>query len=97
MYARTVSGLIQPDKVDQVVDIYRDSIAPAAKQQKGSKGVFFLVDRKTGKFVSLAMWDTEADMIAGEASGYLREQIAKAAPTFAGPPVTEHFEVAVQA
>jgi heme-degrading monooxygenase HmoA len=97
MYARTVSGQMLPGRMDEGISIYRDSIAPAAKQQKGSKGVFFLVDRKTGKFVSLATWDTEADMIAGEASGYLREQIAKAAPTFAGPPETEHFEVAVQA
>ena len=97
MYARTVSGLAQPGRIDEAASIYRDSIAPAAKQQKGFKGVFFLVDRSTGKFVSLALWDTEADMLAGEASGYLREQIAKAAPTLAGPPTTEHFEVAVQA
>ena len=32
-----------------------------------------------------------------EISGYLKEQIAKAAATFAGPPTTEHFEVSVQA
>jgi heme-degrading monooxygenase HmoA len=97
MYARTVSGQMQPGRMDEAISIYRDSIAPAAKLQKGSKGVFFLVDRSTGKFVSLVLWDTEADMVAGEASGYLREQIAKGAPTLAGPPVTEHFEVAVQA
>jgi heme-degrading monooxygenase HmoA len=97
MYGRIVSGLMQPGRMDEGISIYRDSIAPTAKQQKGCNGVFLLADRKTGKFVSLVLWDTEADMIAGEASGYLREQIAKAAPTFAGPPATEHYEVAVQA
>ena len=97
MYARQVTGQMQTDRIDEGIRIYRESIAPAAKQQKGSKGVFLLIDRKAGKFMSLAMWDTEADMMAGEASGYLREQIAKAAPTFAGPLATEHFEVVVQA
>ena len=92
-----MSGLWQPGRMDEGIGIYRDSIAPAAKQQKGCKGVFLLADRNTGKFVSLVLWDTEADMLAGEASGYLREQIAKGAPTLAGPPATEHFEVAVQA
>jgi hypothetical protein len=36
-------------------------------------------------------------MLAGEASGYLREQLAKIAVLFAAPPTTEHYEVAVQA
>ena len=97
MYARTLSVLVRAGRIDELATIYRDSIAPAAKQQQGCKGVFLLVDRSTGKFVSLALWDTEADMLAGEASGYLREQVAKGAPTFAGPPTTERFEVAVQA
>ena len=97
MHARTVSGQLQPDKITEAIDIYRDSIAPAAKEQKGCEGVLFLTDPATGKFVSISLWETEADMAAGEASGYLKEQIAKAAPTFADPPATERFEVSVRA
>ncbi len=36
-------------------------------------------------------------MEAGEASGYLQEQVAKAAAILAAPPTTEHYEVGVQA
>ncbi len=97
MFARVVSGLGQPDKLEESIRIYRDSIVPAAKAQKGCKGLYWMVDRSTGKAISVALWETEADMLAGEASGYLREQLAKVAPTLAGVPVTEHFEVAVQA
>ena len=95
MYARIVTVQTRPDKMDELISIYRDSIAPAAKQQKGNKGAFLLTDSSTNKAISIAVWETEQDMLAGEASGYLKEQIAKAAPTFAAPPTTEHFQVSV--
>ena len=96
MHARIVSGQFQPDKMDEAVSIYENSIAPAAKEQQGNKGACLLTDSKTGKFVSISLWETEADMTASEESGYLKEQMAKAAPTFTGPPTSEHFEVSVQ-
>lgn len=72
-------------------------VLPAAKAQKGFKGAFFLADRGTGKGISIALWETETDMMASEASGYYQAQLAKMAPILAAPPVTEHFDVAVQA
>ena len=96
MHARIMSGQVQPGKEDELTNIYRDSVIPAAKQQKGFKGGLLLVDPNTGKCVSISLWETEADMTAGESSGYLREQVAKLAPTFAAPPVREAFEVRLQ-
>ena len=97
MYARVVTVQIQPGKMDEMISIYRDSVVPAAKEQKEFKGIFALTDTDTNKAISIALWETEADMKAGEASGYLNEQIAKVAPTFAGSPATERYEVSVQA
>ncbi len=76
--------------------MYRDSVIPAAKQQQGFKGTFLLTDPNTGKGVSISLWETEADMRAGETSGYYQEQIAKFAQIFAGPPTREGYEVSVQ-
>jgi len=95
MHARVTISEGKLDKVDEAISIIQDSIAPAAKQQKGFKGLATLMDRSTGKGISITLWETEADMLAGEASGYLKEQYAKAMPTLAGPPTTEHYEVAV--
>ena len=97
MHARVVTGQSQPNSQDKGANIYRDSIVPAAKEQQGFKGAFLLENPDTKKFISITLWETEADMIAGEASGYLKEQIDKVAATFAGPPTTEHFKVSVQA
>ena len=96
MYARVVTVYILPDRLDEAIKIFRDSISPASKQQKGNKGGYLLTDHTTGKAVSIAFWETEADMAAGEAGGYLREQIAKIASAFTATPITEHYEVSVE-
>jgi heme-degrading monooxygenase HmoA len=96
MYARVTTTQMQPGKTEEAIRIYRDSVLPAAKQQQGFKGVFLLTDPNTGKGVSISLWETEADMRAGETSGYYQEQIAKFAQVFAGPPTREGYEVSVQ-
>ncbi len=97
MYARVTIVKIQPGKTDEATRIYRDSVVPAAKQQKGFKGIYMLTDRKTGKGISIALWQTEADMTASESSGYFQQQLAKFKDLFVAPPVSEHYEVSVQA
>lgn len=96
MYSRVMTVHIQPDRLDEAIQVFRDSISPVAKQQKGNKGGYFLTDPKTGKAISIALWETEADMIAGETSDYLREQIAQVASAFTAAPVAEHYEVSVE-
>ncbi len=96
MHARIVAGLAQPGTIDQGINIFENSVAPVAQEQKGFKDIFFLVNRDTNQFMSVTLWETEADMAAGEASSYLQEQVAKAAPILAAPPTTEHYELAAQ-
>jgi hypothetical protein len=55
-----------------------------------------LTDRKTGKGIIIGLWNTEADMMAAESSGFYREQVAKVGPFLAGPPTTERYEVSLQ-
>jgi heme-degrading monooxygenase HmoA len=69
---------------------------PAAERQKGFKGVLLLTNPNTEKSIGITLWETEADMKAGEASGYYQEQVAKVASLLAGPPVLEHYEVSVR-
>jgi heme-degrading monooxygenase HmoA len=96
MYARVTIVQIKPGKTDEAIGIYRDSVVPAAKQLKGHKGGYLLTDRSTGKGISIALWETEADMKAGESSGYFQQQLAKFKDIFGAPPVREHYEVSVQ-
>ena len=96
MHARVTFATAEPAKVDQSIKIMKDSILPAAKKQKGFKGLIYLLNRKTGKGMSIVMWNTEGDMTAGESSGFYQEQVAKVIPLLSGPPTMEHYEVSLK-
>ena len=97
MFARLVICEWKSDKLDEGIKLYGDSVIPASKSQKGFRGSYLLTDRKTGKGISIALWESEEDLIAGETSGYLREQLGKFKDYFAAPPVREIYEVSLQA
>ena len=96
MYARVTLVQILPGKIDEAIGVYRESVVPAAKQQKGHKGHYLLTDRKNSKGISISLWETEADMTADETSGHYKQQVAKFKDMFAAPPVREAYEVSVQ-
>jgi len=96
MYARVVSIQMKSGSMDEGASIYENSIVPAMREQPGFKGTTLLANEETNTAISISSWETEADMQAGEASGYLQAQFAKAGPLMASPPATEHYEVSVE-
>jgi heme-degrading monooxygenase HmoA len=96
MYARVTLAQVLPGKIDEAIDLFQDSVVPAADQQRGHKGHYLLTDRSSGKGISISLWETEADMAAGESSGHYLQQLAKFKDLFAAPPVREAYEVTVQ-
>jgi heme-degrading monooxygenase HmoA len=92
MYARTVTAHFPPDKVDEATHLWQESVAPSLSQQKGFKKGYLLVERSTGKVVTL--WETEADLQATDP--WAQEQIDKFAGLFSAPASVEHYEVAVE-
>jgi heme-degrading monooxygenase HmoA len=97
MFARLTIVQVKVDKIDEVVKIYGDNVVPAAKSQKGYKGILMLTDRKTGKGISIGMWESEQDAIANEISGYYQQQVGRFKDHFTKPPVQEGYEVSIQA
>ncbi|HEY7348496.1 MAG TPA: antibiotic biosynthesis monooxygenase [Ktedonobacterales bacterium] len=95
MYARIVTVEANVDKLEELIAIYRDSIVPAARQQKGFMGARLFTNPVTGKGVSVTRWQSKEDLEAGEASGYYQEQIAKIAPMLTAPPAREIFDISV--
>jgi quinol monooxygenase YgiN len=75
--------------------IGKESILPAAKQQKGYRGVFLATNRE-GEGVFLSLWNSEADLEANEQSGYYQEQVNKLKPYLTKPTVRHIGEVTAQ-
>jgi heme-degrading monooxygenase HmoA len=97
MFARAVNVKFQSGKVDEASCIVQEVIVPVLKEQAGFRGQLLLVQRDTGKAVSLNIWETEADLTAFETSPLYRELMGKLAGVLAGPPAGERYEVSVQA
>ena len=97
MHAQVVRVQVQPGKADEAIAIFKDTVMPAARQQKGFKDAYLLVDRSTNRGIGFSLWESEADVAAMATSGFYQEQVAKFAAVFAGPPEREVYEVAVQA
>ena len=102
MYVRVTTLQWQIGKkveaMDEAIQIVKESIVPVARQQPGFKGFLTLLDRRGGKLILLTLWETEAALKAGEASGYYREQIAKfahLAQLYVTPPYREVYELII--
>jgi len=97
MYARVNTMQYQPGKVDEVFQIFRESILTETRRQAGFQGVTVLLDREADKAVVITLWQTEADARAsGPGSSYMQTQQSKAASFFAAAPIIEIYEVALQ-
>jgi heme-degrading monooxygenase HmoA len=95
MHARVVFGQIRTQNETVVTQLYRDFVVPAARQQKGFKGIVYMVDPQSGDTLSISLWETEADMQAGESSDYYKEQTAKLASFDATRPNRVAYRVKV--
>ena len=88
---------MKPGKMDEAIGMYRDSVVPTLKAQKGFKGLYWLTDRSSDKYIVFTLWETEADMKATETSGLLQEVIAKFGAFVASTPAIERYEVSFHA
>jgi hypothetical protein len=96
MFARVITNEGKPEQLEAVLRYFRESIQPVAGKAAGFKGAYFLVDRKSGKTLGMALWDTEAHLQASaEMTAQLGVGMAQAA-AITRPPTVEVYEVAVQ-
>ena len=95
MYAAITTGEIDPKNADEVQAIYRDTVIPAGKQA-GATGLMMMVDRNTGKFVSIGLWETEAAARGYQTSGQFQQAVSAFGDLFKTRPVREIYEVAAK-
>jgi heme-degrading monooxygenase HmoA len=98
MYARLVIGSMAPDKLDEFIQFWRESVLPSVQQQKGFKGVRMLVDRKNGKIATSGLWDTEADLLDSVAwnQAQVDKIVGKFGASFTAPPEVGLYEVVIE-
>ena len=93
MYARMTTFHLKREFIEKAVEIYKDSIVPEAKKQKGFKSAYFLLNKVAGKFVSITFWNEMEDAVENEKSGYFHKQVEKFSDFIIVQPEVEGFNV----
>ena len=93
MYARVTTIHLKVKHMEDAIQVYEDSIIPAAKKQPGFKNAFFLINRNAGKFVSITIWDNIEFALENQKSGYFQAQIDKFDDFIVVKPEVEGFTV----
>lgn len=93
MHAKVVTFQIKPGRRENVSRLFREFVVPEAEKLKGFKGGMLLTNPNTGKATSVALWETEDDIAASEASGYYKDWVAKLSDNFENQPSREVYEV----
>lgn len=96
MKARVAVFNVKGGKREEAVSLFRDSVIPEARKQKGFKGGLLLTNPVTGQGISIGLWETEEDMTATEESGFYQKWVSKFADVFTMPPFMEHYEVSIK-
>jgi hypothetical protein len=81
---------------DDFAAMFRDSLLPSLKQERGFKGALLLSDANMGTEIAITLWDTEQDMWASE-STYFKGRLPMIMDLLARPPVMHTYEVSAQA
>jgi heme-degrading monooxygenase HmoA len=97
MFARVTTLYIRKDLIDKAIELAKESIVPAAKQQEGFISFTTLVDRECGKGYVITLWESKENIEANEESQYYQQQLMKLMVTFTADPMKETFEVAIRA
>lgn len=85
MFARVTRYEGSPDRIDEAARFVQEQLLPAARQMRGFKGGYWVVDRRTGRGFSMTLWESEEAMQATEAGAdQLRSQAQDQAGTTIG-------------
>ena len=95
MYARVTSIQLTPDQINTSGRAMPDDMRQALAREPGFLGSMTLLDRQSGKAMTIGLWESEAAVQASMAGHQARTATARSALGIeAGPePVVEVYEV----
>jgi heme-degrading monooxygenase HmoA len=95
MHARVTTVEIRPGTMDELIGFFEE-VAPQLKGLQGFVRSQLLVDRAANKVIVASLYETPADLEAGET--LFRQSMAdpRATAVIAGPPVVGVYELARQ-
>jgi heme-degrading monooxygenase HmoA len=66
MFASVSTYQGPPDQIDEGVRYAQENIVPRVQEVEGFEGIYLLLDRQSGKVLSITLWESEEAMRASE-------------------------------
>jgi heme-degrading monooxygenase HmoA len=95
VFARVNSAQIEAGQLSGLVTFSEEQL-PAAREAPGFKGFYLLADHRSGKVVSISLWDSDDDLRRFEARG-ARMRAEAASELDIAPTPIDLYEVVLQA
>lgn len=93
MYARSITIMGDPARMDEGIAYVRDEVMPAITAMDGCLGLSMLVDRESGQCIVTSSWQSEDAMNASDL--HLTPMRRRGGEIMGGTPSAEPWEVAV--
>ena len=93
MFARVTYVQAPEGTIDQGLTLWRENVLPVTMARDGFAGVLSMVDRETGKALSITLWNLADDLFASTEAEYHRQAVAKYGEYFSGAHTPENYEV----
>jgi heme-degrading monooxygenase HmoA len=85
MHARITTLCPKVGQKERVLRICEDVVTPAAERQKGFCGLLLMSDQEVDNLLGVTLWDSKADLLAGEHGGYSKSRSTPSSPFSRSP------------
>jgi quinol monooxygenase YgiN len=92
MIVRIASVQVAPERIDEIVSRYRETVRPIHQQSEGLRNHYVLVDRHSGQMRMIGFWDSQEALEA--AMPTLEPARQRFWSEFVETPTLEVYEVA---
>jgi heme-degrading monooxygenase HmoA len=76
VFARILRMQLKKDKVEEAANLFKRSVVPLCRKQRGFKGAYYMTDAKTGEGVAMTLWENREAMLASEENRFFQEREA---------------------
>ena len=91
MYARMITVQVLPGKLDEAIQLWKESVAPATMGLEGFVNSRLYVNRELNTVRTISLWTSEADFQFS--AQWSQTQTNKFTTFFAAPPTIETYEL----
>ena len=93
MFCRVTYVQAPEGRVEDGLKLWYDNVLPVTKSREGFKGALSLVDRESGKALSITFWEGETSMLASTEAEYHKEAVKRFGEFFENAHDPDNFQL----